>query len=163
DPLGLLLADLAQAGLVRHHALGPLAPTEAEELLADLLGVAGAAADQATVARVLERAGGTPFFLVSYAHALRAAGAGADAAVAAALEADPAGAPPELLAYHFARSDVPDKAVPYLEQAGDQAWAQRAYGAAERHYRDLLERLEALGRVPEALPVREKLGEVLYQ
>src|SRR5262249_19230700 len=33
DPLGLLVADLAQAELLRHHALGPLAHEEAAELL----------------------------------------------------------------------------------------------------------------------------------
>src|SRR5205085_7503679 len=49
----------------------------------------------------------------------------------------------------------------YLGLAGDHAWAQRAQGAAEGHYREALERLERLGRVHEALRVREKLGEVL--
>jgi len=73
DPLGLLVADLAQAGLARQHALGPLAPEEAAVLLDDLLaGVAGG--NRAVAARVLERAGGAPFFLVSYAQALRAGG-----------------------------------------------------------------------------------------
>jgi predicted ATPase len=70
DPLGLLLADLAQAGLARHHALGPLAPQEAAALLADLLGGIGAG-NRAVAERVLQRAGGTPFVLVSYAQALR--------------------------------------------------------------------------------------------
>lgn len=228
EPLGLLVADLAQAGQVRHHALGPLAPAEAAELLADLLGeeVAGATATRATRARVLERAGGTPFFLVSYAQALGTAGADGDMAedggaaeavpwdvargvrqrvallpeaaqrllsvaavvgrrapwtllvavsgqreeevvagleaaaqarllvedggdaytfvhdvirevveadlgaarrallhrrVAEALEADPAGAAPELLAYHYVHSSVPEKAVSCLEHAGDHA------------------------------------------
>jgi hypothetical protein len=68
DALGLLLADLAQAGLVRHHMLGPLAAEEAAVLLADLLGGVGKGA---VAERVLQRAGGTPFFLVSYAQALR--------------------------------------------------------------------------------------------
>jgi len=73
DPLGLLLADLARARLVAHQALGPLAPGEAAALLDDLL--AGAAGgDRAVAARVLERAGGAPFFLVSYAQALRTGG-----------------------------------------------------------------------------------------
>src|SRR5205085_1618087 len=83
--------------------------------------------------------------------------------VAAALEAEPACASPEVLAYHYTRSGQADKAVPYLEQAGDQAWAQRAHGAAESHYREVVDRLEALGRTQEAVRVREKLGEVLYR
>src|SRR5438128_9227527 len=81
--------------------------------------------------------------------------------VAQALEGAPAGASPELVAYRYTRGGVPEKAVPYLERAGDEAWAQRAHGAAERHYREALDRLGALGRAPDALRVREKLGEVL--
>jgi len=74
DPLGHLRADLAQAGLLRHRVLGPMAPQDAAELLAELLAEGGAPrrGDPTVVARVLER-GGTPFFLVSYAQALRAA------------------------------------------------------------------------------------------
>jgi tetratricopeptide (TPR) repeat protein len=82
--------------------------------------------------------------------------------VAEALEGGPGGAPPEVLAYHYARGGVPDKAVFYLEQAGDRAWGQRAHGAAEGHYREALHRLERLGRVQDTLVVREKLAEVLY-
>jgi hypothetical protein len=37
DPLGLLLADLAQARLVRQHTLGPLDATQASALLKALL------------------------------------------------------------------------------------------------------------------------------
>ena len=71
DPMGVLLADLAHAGLVQRHSLGPLAPAAAAALLDDLL--AGVPEDEHGAARrVLERAGGMPFFLVSYAHALRA-------------------------------------------------------------------------------------------
>ena len=59
DPLGLLLADLAQARLVRQHTLGPLAPEDAAALLDDLL-VDVRRADRGTAERVLQRAGGTP-------------------------------------------------------------------------------------------------------
>ncbi|MGH2388509.1 MAG: ATP-binding protein, partial [Chloroflexota bacterium] len=69
DPLGLLLADLAQAGLVRRHALGPLAVKEAADLLDDLL-VDLAEGERGLVEGVVQRAGGVPFFLVSYAQAL---------------------------------------------------------------------------------------------
>jgi predicted ATPase len=250
DPLGLLLADLAQARRVRHHALGPLPLEDAAILLDDLLaGVAGA--ERTAHEAVLHHAGGVPFFLVSYAQALQqgsaqgvpwdlgqgvrqrvallperagqllgvaaivgrrvphalllavagqpedAVLAGLEAAcrarllleegddgytfahdvirevveadvgaarrallhrrVAEALEGDSGGASPELLAYHYARGGVPDKAVVYLELAGDRAWAQRAQGAAETHYREVLDRLVALGRTQDAVRVREKL------
>src|SRR5205823_1698352 len=74
-----------------------------------------------------------------------------------------AGEPPvELLAYHYARSDAQDKALLYLEQAGDRALAQYAYAAAETYYRALVERLDGLGRVLDAAWAREKLGTSLY-
>ena len=254
DPLGSLLADLAQARLVTRQPLGPLAADSAAALLADLL--VDTPGGPGPVDEVLRRAGGTPFFLVSYAQALRqgSAGevpwdlaqgvrqrvgvlpdtarmvlgaaavvgrraardvlatvvgqpeeqilAGLEAAcgarllledgddayvfahdlirevveadlgaarravlhrrVAEALESAPIPASAELLAYHYGRAGSADKAVLYLEVAGDQAWAQRAHGAAEAHYREVLERLERLGRVHDALRAREKLGDVLH-
>jgi len=231
DPLGLLLGDLAQARLVRQHALGPLSEEEAATLLSDLM-VGASAVDPAVVDRVLQRTGGVPFFIISCAQALaiksedavpwdlaqgvrqrmallpetargilgaaavagwhvsrglltavvsqdeedmltgleeafRArllveAGDGAYAfphdlirevveadistagravlhrRVAEALEAGPRPAAAEQLAYHYGRSDVQDKAVPYLELAGDGAWSQGAHGAADRHFCDLI-------------------------
>jgi predicted ATPase len=82
--------------------------------------------------------------------------------VAAALEKLPGELPVERLAYHYARSDVPDKALVYLEHAGDRAAAQYAHAAAEGYYRELLAQLDGLGRVGQAAAVREKLGAVLY-
>jgi len=70
DPLGLLLADMAQAGLARQHSLGPLAADEAVALLEDLL-LDAAAGERGRVEEVLRRTGGIPFFLVSYAQALQ--------------------------------------------------------------------------------------------
>ncbi len=70
DPLGLALADLAQAGLARQHALGPLAADDAAALLDDLL-LDVAVGERGRVEAVLRRTGGIPFFLVSYAQALR--------------------------------------------------------------------------------------------
>ena len=81
--------------------------------------------------------------------------------VAAVLDGDQAGASSETLAYHYARGDAPDKAVRYLEQAGDHAWAQHAHASAEGHYREALDCLERLGRDQDGLRVREKLGSVL--
>ncbi len=254
DPLGLLLADLAQARLAQQHPLGPLADTEAAALLEDLL-LNVASEDRGVLERILQRADGMPFFLVSYAQAVQHGGVagvpwdlaqgvrqrvallssagreileiaaiigrrvpyallaaaagqqleagllGLEAAcrarllletedggyafahdlvrevveaelgaarrmllhgkVAEALEAGQTGASPELLAYHYARSGSPDRAVFYLEQAGDHALDQRAHGAAENHYRDALERLDGLGRAHDALRLREKLGTAL--
>jgi len=70
DPLGLLLADLAQARLARQHPLGPLGADEAVALLEDLL-LDVAAGKRGLVEAVQQRAGGMPFFLVSYAQALQ--------------------------------------------------------------------------------------------
>ncbi len=256
DPLGLLLADLAQAGLARQHQLGPLAPEEAAALLTHLL-ADGVGGERGLVEGVMHRAGGTPFFLVSYAEALHQGSTqgvpwdltqgvrqrvallpaigqdllgaaaivgrwvprallmaivgqplhevlvGLEAAcgarllleegedtyafthdvirevleadlgaarramlhhrVAEALEQDPRGVSPERLAYHYARGGAQDRAALYLEQAGDHAWGQRAPGVAEGHYRGALEALEHHGHGPDALRVREKLGDMLYE
>jgi tetratricopeptide (TPR) repeat protein/transcriptional regulator with XRE-family HTH domain len=84
DVLGVALADWAQAGLVVHQALSPLGPAHCGALLDELLAGAGLAeggADRGALRqRVLQRAGGVPFFVVSYAHALRRGdvGGGAD-------------------------------------------------------------------------------------
>src|SRR5205085_3678465 len=70
--LAVAVADLAQAGRAAQHSLGPLAPAEAAHLLAALCPDAGAAApDAGQQALVLQRAGGVPFVLVSYAQVLR--------------------------------------------------------------------------------------------
>jgi len=70
DPLSVMLADLAQAGLATQHTL-PLTPQETGQLLAGLLAdLAGAEPE------LQQRVGGVPFCLVSCARALRA-GAGA--------------------------------------------------------------------------------------
>jgi len=72
------------------------------------------------------------------------------------------GAPPvEALAYHYGQSGVRDKAALYAEQAGDRAWAQFAHAAAEGHYRDAADHLDAQDRPHDAAGVREKLGAVL--
>lgn len=66
DPLSVLLADLVREGTVKHIELCPLESHEAATLTHHLL--ERAAGDRETlVRRVLERSGGVPFFLVSYA------------------------------------------------------------------------------------------------
>jgi tetratricopeptide (TPR) repeat protein len=77
------------------------------------------------------------------------------------LEAGPGEPPLALLAFHYARSDAQDKAVRYLERAGDQAEAQFAHTSAAAYYQELIERLESSGRPLDALRIREKLGTVL--
>jgi tetratricopeptide (TPR) repeat protein len=77
------------------------------------------------------------------------------------LEGRPGAASAEVLAYHYRRSDVPERAVGYLEQAGDQAQAQHGLAAAEGFYREAVEHLDRLGRPLDAARLREKLGEIL--
>ena len=81
--------------------------------------------------------------------------------IADALERQPGGAPPEALAYHFARCGEREKAALYMERAGDRAQAMHATAAAERYYRELVARLDELGRPIEAARAREKLANVL--
>jgi tetratricopeptide (TPR) repeat protein/transcriptional regulator with XRE-family HTH domain len=81
--------------------------------------------------------------------------------MAEALEGRPGVGSAEVLAYHYGRSDAPERAVGYLEQAGDQAQVQHGHAAAEGFYREAVERLDSLGRHLEAGRVREKLGSVL--
>jgi tetratricopeptide (TPR) repeat protein/transcriptional regulator with XRE-family HTH domain len=77
----------------------------------------------------------------------------------------PAGArgrlPVERLAFHYARSSDGEKALFYLEQAGDAARARYANATAEGYYRELVDRLDDLERPGEAAAAREKLGAVL--
>ncbi len=70
DPLAVTLSDLAPAGLVAQVKLGPLEVGEAEALLGTLVDDV-ATGDAALVERVVRRAGGVPFFLVSCAQGLR--------------------------------------------------------------------------------------------
>jgi predicted ATPase/DNA-binding XRE family transcriptional regulator len=269
-PLAALLADLARAGLVARTELGPLAPPEADHLLRLLLEAGAseeeAVADRALRERMLARAGGVPYFLVSCAQALRAGALDAadtpdadavpwdvaqtihqrvaalppaaqellaaaaavgrvvpgallvavvdhpeddvlmalEAAcqarlltelteegddvyqfahdlirevvaaglssrrrkvlhrrVAQALERQPGELAIDQLAYHYTQAGVEDKAILYLERAGDRALALHANAEAEAHYRTLIERLETLGRGLEAAKVREKHGAAL--
>ncbi len=86
DPLAVLLADLGREGRLTRLPLAPLAAGEARAVLAGLLSegaeVAGPVGspgdDEALVERLLRRAGGIPYVLVSYAEGLRAGAAAAD-------------------------------------------------------------------------------------
>ena len=71
----------------------------------------------------------------------------------------------EALAHHYARSRNEEKAVAYLERAGDRARALHAHEVAEAHYRELVHRVEtqpaAGGSTLHAAAAHEKLGAVL--
>lgn len=71
------------------------------------------------------------------------------------------GAPVETLAYHHVRSGDDDKAVEYLERAGEKTEAQHANTTAEGYYRELVDWLDRLQRVRKAAEARERLGRVL--
>lgn len=267
DPLAVFLVDLVRDGLATQHRLAPLGQEEAAELLRSMLqqsGGTGHGALGADIAeRVLRRAEGVPFFLVSCAQGLNAGALGGDAAegvpwdvaqtirqrvaslpraaqdilsvaavvgeraprdvlmrmatqsgmeegevlaaldeacqaglladggddvyyvthdlirdvvrddlgaarraalhrrVAEALERATGEPQAELLAYHFGRAGAIDKALIYLERAGDRAVAVHANAAATGYYREMVERLDRLGRVAESAQAREKLGATL--
>src|SRR5262249_50933301 len=74
SPLAVLLADLASARLVAQQPLGPLGPDEATALASGLL--ADMETAPATVERVIQRAGGVPFYLVSFAQSQQAGTSG---------------------------------------------------------------------------------------
>jgi tetratricopeptide (TPR) repeat protein len=81
--------------------------------------------------------------------------------VAEALEEGTEEPSAEVLAYHYTRGGPTEKAIRYLEAAGDHALAQRALSAAAAYFRDLVERLDSLSRPLSAARVREKWAEVL--
>ncbi|HEX6123634.1 MAG TPA: AAA family ATPase, partial [Ktedonobacterales bacterium] len=70
-PLSGLVAQLARAGLLAQARVAPLGEEEAANLLDSLLDD-GQRAEEAVAERVLTRAGGVPFFLVSCAQGLSA-------------------------------------------------------------------------------------------
>jgi tetratricopeptide (TPR) repeat protein len=83
--------------------------------------------------------------------------------VAVALEEQAGPVSVEALAYHFRQAGEAARAVPYLEQAGDQAAAHFAYAAAAEHYRELVRCLEGLGLSFDLARANEKLGEAHFK
>jgi len=70
DPLGIMQNELTLEGLVIQHELAPLRSQEAAALLSSLMNTAEG--ETVVVAeRMLRRAGGVPFFLISLAQGLR--------------------------------------------------------------------------------------------
>jgi tetratricopeptide (TPR) repeat protein len=73
-PLSTLLADLAEQCLVDQLDLDPLGDEDAMRLLDALLQSSEHADDHAVKQRIVQRAGGVPFFLLSYVHAIEERG-----------------------------------------------------------------------------------------
>jgi tetratricopeptide (TPR) repeat protein/transcriptional regulator with XRE-family HTH domain len=80
--------------------------------------------------------------------------------IAEALELEP-GTPPEILAYHYDLSDARDKALIYLERAGDRAFERFANAEAEQRYRQLVEALTTRGQPREAAEIQMRLATTL--
>jgi tetratricopeptide (TPR) repeat protein/DNA-binding XRE family transcriptional regulator len=81
--------------------------------------------------------------------------------VALVLEAEPGELPAPALAYHFTRAGNAEKAVVYLERAGERAVKMHANAEAEAYYRDLVRQLDVLRRPLDAAGARENLAQVL--
>jgi tetratricopeptide (TPR) repeat protein/transcriptional regulator with XRE-family HTH domain len=72
--LSSLIADLARDDMVSQRELAPLKPEDALALASDALG----GEESALAARVVERGGGVPFYLVSFARSMQPLGEGHD-------------------------------------------------------------------------------------
>ncbi len=70
SPIATLAGDLAAAGLARHRQVLPLSPDQARQLC-DQLMTGTKPAGEVTRERLLQRAGGLPFFIVTCAQGLR--------------------------------------------------------------------------------------------
>ncbi len=81
--------------------------------------------------------------------------------VAEALETEGQAGGAENLAYHFERAGLVERALPYLERAGDRARERLAHAAAADHYRSAVHHLEEMERAMDAARIREKLGGAL--
>lgn len=91
--------------------------------------------------------------------------------IAEALEATPGELPIELLAYHYERSEHREKAIFYLERAGERAAAVYAHTEAAQHYRmalrsaeilDVEHRARLLERLSEACRLTSQLVEAIH-
>jgi predicted ATPase len=71
EPLPLLLSDLIRADLATWVPLERLSEEEAGNLFASLIEGRADSVDEHLIARILERADGAPYFLVSYARGLQ--------------------------------------------------------------------------------------------
>ena len=82
--------------------------------------------------------------------------------IAVALEAQPTGDMLDALAFHYGKTTDVEKAIFYLERAGDHARNMHGTDAAERYYRQALRRLERTSRADQTVArVQEKLGALL--
>ncbi len=67
----------------------------------------------------------------------------------------------EALAFQWGKSEHTDQGIQYLERAGDRALLLYANETAEAHYRELVERLDQLGRSVASAAARAKLSHAL--
>ncbi len=72
-PLVLAVAEMSEAQMVTHHTLHPLSLAEAQALFVRALGERESART-ALAAQVAQRAGGVPFYLMSYARSVQGLG-----------------------------------------------------------------------------------------
>jgi tetratricopeptide (TPR) repeat protein len=155
-----LLASVAVLGREAPRRLLPLVAGAAEEAVVAALEAAGRA-------RLLEEtAQGYRFAHDVIAEVVEAELSGLrrqllHRRVAGALELQPGALPVEALAYHYTQGELPERALPYLVQAGDRAQGRYAYEAAEGSYRAAVVLLDERGRSRKAAAVREKLGRTL--
>ena len=147
--------DASRAVLGRAAARAGLEPTEAVRSI-----------EYAAEARVLvEREGSHAFSHPLYRELIYRALSGArreylHGTVARAIEEVDA-RDVESLAHHYVRTQEQEKAIVYLERAGDRAHSVYANALAEQHYRDLSARLESVDRPGDLARAKEKLGSVL--
>jgi tetratricopeptide (TPR) repeat protein len=167
-----LLPDVAGEAL---QALAVAGDRASLRLLRETLLVSGrreddivAALESATRARLIEEVGGDAY---QFANTLIREVVARDLSavrrttlhrrIAEALESEPGEPQAERLAFHYLLGAEPERALAYLERAGDRAVAMQAYAAAESAYASLVERLDGFGRAHDAAQAREKWGQVL--
>jgi tetratricopeptide (TPR) repeat protein/transcriptional regulator with XRE-family HTH domain len=128
------------------------------------------ALDAACAARLLAEAGGDGY---QFAHDLVREAVIADLTaarsallhrlVAETLEQQPGELPVERLADHYSRAGALEKALIYLEAAGDRASAMFAHADAIGYYQQVVELLDASGSATELAHARERLATVYLQ
>ena len=147
-PAGLLMALAARSDLTEEAALSGLEACARARLLAE----AGEESYQFTHDLIRD------VVLSDLGMARRALLHGRVAEVLETMVPAPAAS---VLAYHYAQGGEQDKAIFYLERAGDAARARYAHAEAESAYREVLARLQTLGRSTQAAVVEVKLGMML--
>lgn len=82
--------------------------------------------------------------------------------IAEVVEREWATPPVELLAYHFSHAGVAEKAITYLERAGDRAVTMQAYASAAEFFGDMAAHCTQVGAAHVAARAQEKQGLALH-